>query len=269
MLAAHPPARDRLRHYSLLLTLAFWALHLLLTYSRGPWLPISSEALAVRQAMVTASGLLLCALQYPVVERVLAWRFRWIAAVLVACATGAGLVNAAAPVAVHWLVTGEWHRDADPGRFMSGAAYWTWVFLAWSALIVALVSSLKCSSDFEPTGEEGAATGGMSDFWLLHRGRRARVPLEEVVRFEAAGDYVLVHVAGRHYMMHASLRSLEKRLDPDQFARVHRGAIVRLAEVSGIERSRTGQQRLRLRNGDAVKVGRTYCRRLKQRLHAR
>jgi len=267
MIVAEPGERERLRGYAILLTLGFWGLHLLLVLARGPWLPVPIESVSGRQAVVTLSGLLLCAAQYSIIERLPARRFAAIAAILLSCAVGAGLLNGAAPIAVHFLETGNSHPDAEPARFLSIAAYWTWVFLAWSSMIVALGFALKASPAFADA-PAGAPSDGSADLWLPDRGQLVRVKLDDVVRIEAAGDYVVIHTADRHLLAHDSMRSLEQRLDGSEFARVHRGAIVRLREVVQVERGPTGLLQLRLSNGDVVQVSRSRRRRIGERLAA-
>lgn len=265
-MALAKPGTD-LRPAALLLTLAFWAFHVLLIFSRSLWLSVPPEALAGRVASQTASGLMLCALLYLVIERGRARPLAALAALVIPAAIAAGLANAAVPIADRFLVTATWHPDSEPSRFLTAAIYWSWVFLAWSAVVAALAFRLAPSTN--GTEPDGFSLNGDGALWLPHRGQRVRVALRDIVRFEAAGDYVVVHTAGCDYLTHASLRSLEQRLDPSAFARVHRGAIVRLDAVSRIERSPTGLLRLHLDNGDVVSVSRTCRRRLGDRLAAR
>ena len=49
--------------------------------------------------------------------------------------------------------------------------------------------------------------------------------------FEAAGNYVRVHTGGRTHLIRASMSAIEQRLDPDQFIRVNRSAIVNIDRV--------------------------------------
>ena len=93
--------------------------------------------------------------------------------------------------------------------------------------------------------------------WVSSRGQVIRVPVDDVHWFEAEGDYVVVH-ADRNHLIHDSLRDLESRLDPQRFLRVHRGAIVCVQSVVGLDRSDFGAVRLRLVDGAEVAVSRSY-----------
>ena len=54
---------------------------------------------------------------------------------------------------------------------------------------------------------------------------------DEVIWIEAEDYYVLIHSTRGRHMVRASLASLEQRLDPRSFVRVHRAAIVNLEEI--------------------------------------
>jgi two-component system, LytTR family, response regulator len=57
-------------------------------------------------------------------------------------------------------------------------------------------------------------------------GRILFLELDEVEWIEAADYYVELHVAGRSYLHRETMASLETRLDPGRFVRIHRSAIV-------------------------------------------
>jgi two-component system LytT family response regulator len=85
--------------------------------------------------------------------------------------------------------------------------------------------------------DERSGAGGAGQPWLervaVGHGDETRwIDLADVVLIQAEDYYVLLHVRhqGRH-LLRASMQSLEERLDPRCFVRVHRGAIVNLADV--------------------------------------
>lgn len=106
------------------------------------------------------------------------------------------------------------------------------------------------------------------DIWITRRGVAERLPVKRIEWFEAAGDYVVVHANGSQSMMHDSIASLAERLDPKDFARVHRSSIVALAQVRAVERGNFGAVILVLESGARVAVSRTYRAELLERLQA-
>lgn len=77
----------------------------------------------------------------------------------------------------------------------------------------------------------------------------------EIDWIEARDYYSCVHAGGRRFLLRESMRALEKRLDRTAFVRVHRGAIVRLAQVREI-RTSAGGGVLVLKSGTRIPVSR-------------
>ena len=73
----------------------------------------------------------------------------------------------------------------------------------------------------------------------------------------ADGPYAELHVGGRRHLIRESMQSLEERLDPTRFMRVHRSAIVRLDLVDALKRGAGGDGELLLKGGARVRVSRT------------
>jgi len=102
--------------------------------------------------------------------------------------------------------------------------------------------------------------GGFLRRILATAGRRGVViPVEEIL-WVSADDYcaTIVTAAGRS-VVRESLTDLERRLDPEQFIRVHRSAIVRIGAVRGIRRDDRGG-RLELVDGSFVPISRARLR---------
>ena len=68
------------------------------------------------------------------------------------------------------------------------------------------------------------------------RDRIVPVPVREIRRIAAQGDYAEVHTAGGTHLLHISLTELEARLDPAVFRRVHRSHIVNLDSIVHLRR---------------------------------
>lgn len=84
------------------------------------------------------------------------------------------------------------------------------------------------------------------------------VRLDSVWRFESQDKHVRVHGAAGCYSLRQPLRALERRLDPRQFVRVHRGELVRLDAVQRLEQWTHGDSILTLADGSTVILSRTY-----------
>jgi len=90
-----------------------------------------------------------------------------------------------------------------------------------------------------------------------HPGRRDALCLQErTVWIEAADQYAEIHCATTSYLVRLSMVSLEKQLDPEQFVRIHRSAIVHVNEVKEAVLNREKGTYLILKNGKRLKISR-------------
>ena len=87
---------------------------------------------------------------------------------------------------------------------------------------------------------------------------------EEIIWIEAEDYYVLIHsVRGRH-LVRIPMATFEEKLDPTRFARVHRAALVNLAEVK--EYRNTDGAMLLISDGANVAVSRARRKRVEELL---
>ena len=76
----------------------------------------------------------------------------------------------------------------------------------------------------------------------------------DIIWIEAQDYYVRIHTAGSRHLVRVALSSLEERLDPGTFVRVHRNALVNRREIR--QTADDGTLRLVLSNGSTVPVSR-------------
>jgi len=81
---------------------------------------------------------------------------------------------------------------------------------------------------------------------------------EEVDWIEAAANYVRVHARGRVFVLRGTMNALERRLDPRQFARIHRSTIVNVDRVREIRPEWHGDYDVVLADGRTLRLGRSY-----------
>src|ERR1051325_9365276 len=80
--------------------------------------------------------------------------------------------------------------------------------------------------------------------------RMIPVQLADVEWFEADGNQVRIHLTGKTHALAETLQHVEARLDPRQFVRVHRSAIVRVDAIREVHPWFNGRLLLVLRSGD-------------------
>jgi two-component system LytT family response regulator len=114
-------------------------------------------------------------------------------------------------------------------------------------------------ADAERLRRLGAIATPRLDRIVVHeRGRAFIVPVAEVQRLSASGNYVEVHTAARRHLIRAALARLAQRLDPAEFLRVHRAHLVRAACIAEVVPRAHGDALLKLRDGSEVLLSRRY-----------
>jgi two-component system LytT family response regulator len=89
------------------------------------------------------------------------------------------------------------------------------------------------------------------------RGKVRSVPVDQIDYIVADGPYAELHTGDRRHVIRESMQTLEERLDPSRFMRVHRSMIVRLDLVDTLHRGAGGDYEVQLKNGVRVKVSRS------------
>ena len=75
----------------------------------------------------------------------------------------------------------------------------------------------------------------INEFWVQNRGEMLRIDAGQVDLIEAERDYMRLHVGGRSWLIHQTIKSLEARMNPDQFMRIHRSKMIRREGIVGLK----------------------------------
>ncbi len=67
------------------------------------------------------------------------------------------------------------------------------------------------------------------------------IPVSQVIYFKAEDKYTIVQTPDNEFLIKTPIKTLENRLDPKQFWRVHRSTIVNIERIQIIRRSFTNQ----------------------------
>ena len=81
---------------------------------------------------------------------------------------------------------------------------------------------------------------------------------DDIEWIDAAGDYMCIHASGKTHIIRETMKTLQQRLDPERFQRVHRSAIVNVAKVKELHPHSNGEYFLTLENGAELKLSRSY-----------
>lgn len=98
------------------------------------------------------------------------------------------------------------------------------------------------------------------------RGKVRVVPVNEIDYIVASGPYAELHVGDRRHIIREAMQTLEDRLDPARFVRVHRSIIVRLDLIDALLKGAGGDYEVQLRTGARLKVSRSRREELERRM---
>lgn len=104
----------------------------------------------------------------------------------------------------------------------------------------------------------------LGEFWVPHRSELVRIAATDVERIDAERDYVRLHVNGQSFLLLQTITSLEERLDPEQFIRIHRSCILRRDRIIGLRHDGLGAWSAEIADGAAQRIGRTYLPNVKK-----
>ncbi|ULU24096.1 LytTR family transcriptional regulator [Dyella terrae] len=151
-----------------------------------------------------------------------------------------------------------------------GEIYWqvadNWLLLVYAligqAAVARLLSRVRTTDDDAPSTLASTAARPLSHVTTKVRGRQVQVALDQVDWLETQGNYLALHVGDATYLIRQTITAFEVRLDPRQFARVHRRAMVCLHGIQDLKPLTNGDAELRLRTGQVVRVSRSYRKQL-------
>jgi two-component system, LytTR family, response regulator len=98
------------------------------------------------------------------------------------------------------------------------------------------------------------------------RGQVRVVPVDKIDYITASGPYAELHVGDHTFAIRERMQTLEERLDPAVFFRIHRSAIVRLDRIDTLTRHAGGDYGVRLKSGVELSLSRGRREELEQRL---
>jgi len=94
------------------------------------------------------------------------------------------------------------------------------------------------------------------------------VQAETIDWIESANNYTVLHCRGKDHVFGENLSSLEQRLDPAKFSRVHRCYIVNVTRIVAASSIAGGVYELELRSGARIKTGRQHSDTIRKLLKA-
>ena len=119
-------------------------------------------------------------------------------------------------------------------------------------------------------GPEGMGSAAKSQYLeriaVEMRGQTRVVQVKQIDYLIASGPYAELFVGDKRYLIRERMQTLEDRLDPARFFRIHRSAIVRLELIESLIRNAGGDYAVQLKGGMKLKVARNRFEKLEQQM---
>jgi two-component system, LytTR family, response regulator len=115
-------------------------------------------------------------------------------------------------------------------------------------------------------GELKRVQGHPQRLLVRSEGRIRFVAVEDIDWIEAADNYARLHAGAERHLIRETMGSLEARLDPARFARIHRSAIVNLARIRELQPTFNGEYSVLLQSGAKLTLSRGYREALRERI---
>ena len=93
---------------------------------------------------------------------------------------------------------------------------------------------------------------------IKNGGRGFFLNVQDIYCIEAEGNYVRVYDNQKGYLLRETISSLEEQLDPKQFRRIHRSAIVKIDKIKEMQPWFHGEYRIIMENGKQLTLSRNY-----------
>ena len=94
-------------------------------------------------------------------------------------------------------------------------------------------------------------------------GRTTFVSVEDIDWISAADNYVELHCGGACHLVRCSVAEIESALDPDDFVRIHRSAIVNVNRVKEVRAAAPGEYMIVTHRGERLESSRGYAEKIR------
>jgi hypothetical protein len=114
----------------------------------------------------------------------------------------------------------------------------------------------------------GHSNGFLKRFSVKENGRIVLVDTNQIDWIESYGNYLFVHTADGKFIHRETMAGMESKLDPNEFVRIRRSAIVKIDRIREFHPVDNGEFEVVLENGTVLSSTRRYKRNLESILKA-
>lgn len=190
------------------------------------------------------------------------WMHSWIA--LQVCALALSLVLGLFASFAIGLGTFGWERLDGSNWLLSWLQCGMAIFL-WCNLYIGIKKWKAPGVNVPPAPTAQEQTQEYATQFAIKVGSRIHVVYEKnVLWVSAARDYAELHTPTGTFLLRETMQSLQERLDPARFVRIHRSRIVRWDQILELTKEDNGEYRVKLVDGSVHRSSRNYAKTLEK-----
>ena len=224
----------------------------------------SSKALFFDQGLMCLLCFLASLALRPVCRVLLQRSLSWIRLEVSSAAWSAVIGTSVALIAELFMI-----GKPEPIELVEGCAKTSVLLFLWCNLYFGLKHSQKPTLPLHYThspvllvSQEGKPYNYATRFSVRTGSRVQIVSVNDVEWIAAAGDYSELHTSAGTHLLRQTMKSLEQRLDPARFVRIHRSRIVCLPLILELRSMENREYVVKLSDGSQHRCSRTYAPRI-------
>jgi DNA-binding LytR/AlgR family response regulator len=101
--------------------------------------------------------------------------------------------------------------------------------------LVRFLQAIERAEEALDSNKEDVKIEAQEFVFVKDNGILKKLNVEDILYLEAMGDYVKVHTSSKFHVLHSTLKSIEEKLSPSKFIRVHRSYIVSMQKIDFIQ----------------------------------
>lgn len=121
--------------------------------------------------------------------------------------------------------------------------------------------AMERAKDIFDNYKKNLVTSGPDHLFVKVSGTLIKIDTKDILWVEAMGDYISVYTSQKKHTIHSTMKSIENKLSPDKFIRVHRSYIVSIDNINSIDDNTI------LINKQLIPVGYVYKEKLIKQLN--
>lgn len=116
---------------------------------------------------------------------------------------------------------------------------------------------------------ESCASDYLTEFIIKTKGRDIKIYVDDILYFKSDGNYVQIITESKTYLYRMTMSSLVKKLDNQQFLRIHRALMLNNIYIKSCKYLGNNEYTFKLKNGEKITSSRSYKSLISQYLIAK